>query len=607
MRSKIIVFNFLTAIIGPLLAVPTVVFLKGSSMREVLYLYGNPVFLVFAAICVLSTLVMVFLFLRKVDRWLETRSDEDMEPAQKAIIVYQKISIYLPNMLSLAVGLVLPRVSSFLEPGLPPGFAILCLSFTFLTSLFFYIHFLQRIEQYSWDLPFSHVHRSMPYLTRALLIAGFTTLGSIGLLVIVIMGAFAHTEGIRAGLIAAGSVFVLFFVLMDNFLLAKGINGRLSAVRDFTGALAEGDLTGNRLPTMSRDEFGELIDSCNKTRSYLFNLAEGLKSTVDEAREAGEMLSTASLDTRRVISGISGGAKDVDASMMTMGREVEQARSLLEALTENIGSVVSHIDEQAVMSEQSTAALNQITASVGTINTVAKQRLAAAEHLADYAVRGSENLNLTLTAVERIHKGINLIMEITELIKAIAGQTNLLAMNAAIEAAHAGEAGRGFAVVADEIKKLAENTSENSRRINDAVSGIVDSIENSSELGGDTAEIFDSMNLEVRKLVDSLKEIETGVAELGAGAGQVMSSMNELRTHSLGLREDAGLMKKETEGVGDVIGRLETASNMATEAGADITGKTEDAVNSQERLSLCTAKLSDVAVKLNRRVELFKT
>ncbi len=610
MRTRITLLNIATFIAGPMAAVPFLVFLGLFPLRDMFRIYISVPMLSFFAFAVLLSLAMRLLYLGRIDSWLAKPDDKLLVPAQKAMISYQKLSIVIPLVLSLAIGIVLPRTNDQVAP-VGNFFVVISLSLTFLLALYAYILYLQSLERYTWDLPFSNDHRSMPFLTRSLLIVGFTAFGSICLVLISViiplelegaeeLGKLKWTIGITA-------VFALFFAVADNFLLSKGIHQRLAAVRDFNRDLAGGDLTGKPLPTMSRDEFGDLIDSCNRTRWYLQGLAKGMKSAVDDARTTGDSMTKAAAETSEALSVIRDGAEEVDSSMGVVADEMSQARGILDSLTEEIAMVVGHIDDQASMSEESTAALTQMTASVHAINTVTRERLEASEQLSDHSRRGSDNLNDTLTAVGRIHDGINTITEITQLIAAVADQTNLLAMNAAIEAAHAGEAGRGFAVVADEIRKLAENTGDNSRIIGDAVGSIIHAIEESSRMGQVTSEVFETMDSELTRLIDSLREIESGVSEIGVGAGQVMASMNNLRDHSQQLRINAGKMQEETEGVSQVMGRLDAASDRANDAGADIRHRSDNAVESEKQLQRCSAELSEVAATLERRVSQFKT
>ena len=611
MRGRILFLNLFSLILGPLLApllMLVVGLLEPSDLPGIMISSGM---IGFVVIALGGGFLMYLRFMSPIAKWLETLDSELMEKAQKAMVTYQKTSIYYPLFLTIAGGLILPRLIPEMNNGIYTQYFIFSVSITFLLTLFFYILYLQNLERYTWELPFSQEHQSLPFLLRNLLVISFTVIGVVMLLVISSHSAvrsFGSESSSRMTLAIIIPAFVaLFGAIADNYLLARGVNTRLSAIRDFTLSLAEGDLTSEALPTMSRDEFGELIDSCNRTRWYLLTLAKGLKSAVGDAWETGKAITAAAGDTHEVLSVIREGADEVDRSMTVMTKEVSDAQALLDSLTSNIGTVVSHIDEQAAMSEESTAALTEMTASVNTIGSVTRERLEAAVRLSEHSRNGSDNLDLTLQAVTQIHNGINTITEITELIGAVADQTNLLAMNAAIEAAHAGDAGRGFAVVADEIRKLAENTGENSRRISDAVAAIIDAIENSSRLGSETATVFEAMTGEMDTLVNSLREVETGVSELGVGAGEIMRSMNELREHSQGLRDNAGHMREDTEGVGQVMNRLDAASERAHEAGAEISSRSESAAETEKSLRQCTGKLTEVAGTLERRVSRFKT
>lgn len=578
---------------------------------DVLSIMLSTAMLGYILIAIACGVFLYFRFMPPINQWLRTRDQERIVDAQKAMVNFQKLSIYTPLLLTIAGGLIIPRMIPLIDPVQYGKFLVFSLSITFLLTLFLYILFLQNLEQYTYDLPFSQEYRSLSFLLRNLLVIAFTVSGALMLIVVSYQGAlesFGLENPGRVKLALTIAVSISFLgAVADNFLLARGVNNRLSAVTKFTHRLAEGDLTGESLPTMSRDEFGELIHSCNQTSWYLQALAKGLKSAIEDSRSTGDSLTVAATETHEAMGFIRDGADEVDRSMTVMTAEVNSAQKLLDSLTSDIGTVVNHIDEQAAMSEESTAALTEMTASLNTISSVTSERLEAAEKLSDHTRRGGETLDSTLQAVKQIHSGINTITEITELIGAVADQTNLLAMNAAIEAAHAGDSGRGFAVVADEIRKLAEETGENSRRINEAVGAIIQSIESSSRLGADTAAVFESMGDEMNTLVISLKEIESGVTELGVGAGEVMSSMNELREHSQGLRENAGRMREETEGVGTVMNRLDAASERAHEAGTDIAARSESAATTDEQLQRCTGELSEVASTLERRVSRFKT
>jgi len=604
LRIRITVLNLISFISGPVLAVPFLIILGVLNPTEAAAAMIAPWMIAYVVFTLAIGILMLFLFMKPINKWREIRDDADIEAAQKAMVLYQKLSIVFPLLMAVASGLFLPRVVPQIGISLKGLFFTLDLGLTFLVTTFFYIHFLQSLEKYTWDLPYSHKYRSLSFLPRNLLVISFTITGVVMLIEVSFRSV---TESGSMGSIWIPVAFGVFFAIADNFLLARGVNIRLSTIRDFTRNLAEGDLTGDRLPIMSRDEFGDLIDSFNKTQAYLSTLANGLKSAVNEARSTEKSLSTAAKETGETLDNIRSESEDVDRSMKVMTEEVEAARTHLESLTGNIVSLVAHIDEQAAMSEESTAALTQMTASVNTINSVTRERLLAAESLSLHSRKGSDNLNLTLQAVDEIHKGINTITEITELIGAVAAQTNLLAMNAAIEAAHAGDSGRGFAVVADEIRKLSESTSENSRGINEAVSGIINSIQRSSELGGETAVVFESVDSEMDTLVSSLKEIETGIGELGVGAGEVMDSMMELREHSQGLHENASEMSRETEGVGLVMETLDKASFDALTAGTGIFKRTVTADDQKQELFKCIGELSEVASTLERRVSRFKT
>ena len=335
--------------------------------------------------------------------------------------------------------------------------------------------------------------------------------------------------------------------------LSKDLQNFLLLIREVTASMQQGSSTNTTM------------------RSELTEAVENSVFSMEEAAAAG----TAILDlTNRLDESV----RDSAGSAGAIGQRVNQFSDMMES--------------QAAMVEQSASAMAEISASLTNMSRVVKTNRDAASALGRDSRSGSEKVDETGEMIKRVGGHVGTIQEMADLIKGVADQTNILAMNAAIEAAHAGEAGRGFGVVADEIRRLAETTGENSRIISDNLRAIIEDIGGADATSAEAVAAFARIGSEVSGVVGSLNEIASSIEELVTGGSQVSGSMNELQDYTAKLKENAGEI---SESVSTVRGSVAVASDVA----GRVRSAAEDIRDGIESIRISLNRNRDVAETLS--------
>lgn len=299
---------------------------------------------------------------------------------------------------------------------------------------------------------------------------------------------------------AFGVLIALFFSVFLSRNIARGI-GRVVAV---ASEIAQGDLT-RRIDVASRDELGKLASAFN-------HLADSLHDTIEQIANSGDRVASASEE--------------------------------LSATSEQLSSGV---DAQLLQSQQIASAMHEMSASVLEVAKNAQEAAAAAKHAEDTANSGADIVGQTIEGIKRIALTVedtagkvaalgtssSQIGDIIEVIDDIADQTNLLALNAAIEAARAGEQGRGFAVVADEVRKLAERTTTATKEITKMITSIqketkqaVQSMEGGRSLTAEGVKMANRAESALQEIVQVAERVG-GMVTLIASAAEEQSTATE--------------------------------------------------------------------------------
>jgi methyl-accepting chemotaxis protein len=246
-------------------------------------------------------------------------------------------------------------------------------------------------------------------------------------------------------------------------------------------------------------------------------------------------------------------------------------------------------------------------ASIDNVAKIAERRREATEELLGTVGGGGDKMRAAFEHVRQISESLESVNGIASIIKSISAQTNLLAMNAAIEAAHAGDAGRGFSVVADEIRKLAEASSSNSQEISHILGGVSSSVEDAAVSAELLNSAFFQIDREVRELSNSLREIFGNMAELRSGSSQILEAMETLRRVSTRVRDKSSAISEQSGSIREVAETGKSTGSDVRAGMADIVVGMKEISTAVDDVLAIARRIGKVGEGLNSEITRFRT
>ena len=414
-------------------------------------------------------------------------------------------------------------------------------------------------------------------------------------------------QTLRITMLGLGILILILAVVIIYFVtrtIIKPIQRAVYALKNI--AQGEGDLTV-RLPVIGNDEITDMSEYFNETIAKIGASIQVVGTNSKIMEGVGNELASNMTETASAVNEISVNIDGVKQQALTQAASVTETAATVEEIVRTIKQLNTSIEMQTASVAQSSSSVEEMVANIASIGQTLSKTDDVINNLTVATDDGKATLVTSNTVTQKIAEESGSLMEASSVIQHIASQTNLLAMNAAIEAAHAGESGKGFAVVADEIRKLAEESSVQGKTITTTLktlSGEIDTLSTSSKTVEEKFNIIFNLAEQVKEMSNRLTE---SMREQEHGSKEVLTAIKNINMITTEVQAGSEEMLKGGEGVAEEMRKLDNLTRVITDSMNEMASGVMQINNTVQDVREITQKNKRSIENLANEVSKFKT
>ncbi len=406
-------------------------------------------------------------------------------------------------------------------------------------------------------------------------------------------------------------IILAFIIALGTALVTQKVIRPLKTIQDSISSdanlIAQGkaNLT-KRIKIKSKNEIGDVAESFNVFSEKLQDIIKNMKQTKGSLTEAGVTLNNSTNEAMAAITQISTSITKMNNDLSTQTDSVSQTAESINKILTSISSLEELVSVQAQAVQGASGVVEQMISKISEVNQSVDMMAVSFGHIEADTESGAKTQSELQEKIGEIENQSKLLSEANSVIASIASQTNLLAMNAAIEAAHAGEAGKGFAVVADEIRKLSETSSTQSKTIGEQLNRIqntIGTVVDATQRGVNGYANLASEIHETDFLVKQIKEAMTAQQEDSAKITESLHGMNE---SSQEVQNASKEMSQDSQVIMEEIGRLQNETESMKQGMNEMSSSASKINAVGTSLEEISKLMEDSISKMGMQVDLFE-